>query len=95
MGEYDFRSIMHYPLALVGTPTAKGYTRLAQQHTAENEVGGFDDLSEDDIRGLAALYGPPAQQAGETVGVSKKDAGIAAAALGATATALLVMYAYG
>ena len=56
--KYDFRSIMHYPIAsLEGTVTALGKQRLREQKTQQARVGFYSELSPLDIDNLQALYG--------------------------------------
>ena len=60
---YDFRSIMHYTMAGIGTYganfTAKGTELIAEQYLTKYDVGRQTRLSELDIKGLQSLYGAP------------------------------------
>ena len=60
---YDFKSIMHYTMAGIGTYganlTAKGAELLAGQYLTKYDVGRQTRLSELDIKGLQSLYGAP------------------------------------
>lgn len=58
---FDFRSIMLYPLNILGaTLTTKGRTRMELQHISENEVGRTDELSRLDLEMLHQEYGTTA-----------------------------------
>lgn len=55
---YDFRSIMHYPLAaLKAEPTAAGIQRLRLQNARPDQVGFWGKASAGDIQQLADMYG--------------------------------------
>ena len=94
--DYDFKSIMHYPLANMATPTAKGLARLHEQGITEADVGTGEHLSELDIAGLVALYGEPTTQ--KHVSTSSEDTttavvvGVVVVAVGAVAGIALIVH---
>lgn len=92
---YDFRSIMHYTMAGIGTNgadfTSEGAALLAQQHMTKYEVGRMYGLSELDKVGLQSLYGAPLHHDRPAV---ETDASLGAGAIAGIACGSVLFVAF-